>query len=490
MAESDGRAASRDDVVPPERQWRADLWESGADERERLADERERLADEREALADQRERLADRQEQTLDRRAADRATRAATTGEADDADEAAGSAAAVRRAEAAVQRAEAELARTRQAAARVGARAGVRAAHAERAARAREEHESVDAGESAWLADRRDFVAVERDALATDRDEVADDRDETAALRERLADERERGLLDREPRLARPVPRLRGARLGADPAADPKARAAGERERAAAARRAAAHDRVRAAAAWGPQPYGPMLLAGFAPLARQLFDSDDLSAMLAPVLKFTAEAVAGCHCASVTLVQHGRVADTVTSDASAAELDEVQFATGTGPALEAMYGEQPVHVPDLPAARHWPVLAATAAELGVAGALSYGLYVRRPAQWSALGAFTLYAATPDAFSDDDHDFGSILAAYLAVAIATARRQDAVDRREAALHRALSTRDIIGQAKGILMERQRLSPGEAFDQLRRASQRLNRKLIDVAQQLTETGEIPA
>jgi AmiR/NasT family two-component response regulator len=55
---------------------------------------------------------------------------------------------------------------------------------------------------------------------------------------------------------------------------------------------------------------------------------------------------------------------------------------------------------------------------------------------------------------------------------------------------LSTRDVIGQAKGILMERQRLSAGEAFDLLRRASQRLNRKLAEVAQHLTETGELPS
>jgi AmiR/NasT family two-component response regulator len=71
----------------------------------------------------------------------------------------------------------------------------------------------------------------------------------------------------------------------------------------------------------------------------------------------------------------------------------------------------------------------------------------------------------------------------------AYRRDEVDRREAALHRGLSTRDVIGQAKGILMERQRLSAGEAFDLLRRASQRLNRKLADVAQRLAETGELP-
>jgi AmiR/NasT family two-component response regulator len=72
----------------------------------------------------------------------------------------------------------------------------------------------------------------------------------------------------------------------------------------------------------------------------------------------------------------------------------------------------------------------------------------------------------------------------------AHRRDEVDRREAALHRGLSTRDVIGQAKGILMERQRLSAGDAFDVLRRASQGLNQKLSEVAQHLAETGELPA
>jgi GAF domain-containing protein len=220
-----------------------------------------------------------------------------------------------------------------------------------------------------------------------------------------------------------------------------------------------------------------------------LLGSDDLHGVLAEVVKFTVGAMPGCDCASVTLYRHGRVVDTVTSDAVAAELDDIQFATGIGPGPEAMHRDIPVYVADLAGSPRWPVLAATAAQLNISSTLCHGLFVHRPDQWSALGAFNLYSATPDAFSDDDHEFSSILAAYLAVAVAIDRRRDEVDRREAALHRGLSTRDVIGQAKGILMERQHLSAGDAFDQLRRVSQRLNRKLADVAQHLAETGEIP-
>jgi GAF domain-containing protein len=232
-----------------------------------------------------------------------------------------------------------------------------------------------------------------------------------------------------------------------------------------------------------------MLLAGFGPLARQLFGNDNLPDVLAQVLKFTVAAVPGCDSAAVTLFQHGRVVGVVTSDAVAAELDDLQFATDIGPGPEAMLSEHPVHVAELATVPRWPVLAATAAQLGIRAALCYGLSVRRPSLRSALGAFTLYSATPGGFSQDDEEFGSILAAYLAAAVATAQRHDEVDRREAALHRGLSSRDLIGQAKGILMERQRLSAGDAFDVLRRVSQRLNRKLTDVAQELAETGELP-
>ena len=58
-----------------------------------------------------------------------------------------------------------------------------------------------------------------------------------------------------------------------------------------------------------------------------------------------------------------------------------------------------------------------------------------------------------------------------------------------LQQALLSRDVIGQAKGILMERQRITADEAFDVLRKASQHLNVKLRNLAEHVVETGEIP-
>jgi ANTAR domain/GAF domain len=496
MAEGDGLSVPWEGVLPlQERKGRADLWEVGSAERERLADERERLADEREALANEREWLADRHEHLLDRRDSDLQESVAAAGEVDEARAVAAVQAALRRAEAGVRRAEAELLRARQAAARVEAGAARRVTAAERAIAAQHASQAVDAEEVAWLADRRDFVAAEREDLANCRDQAADQRDEIAGLRERLADEREREALDRERnlerrRISRPAS-VTWLPAGQDQARHADWRAHGERqrERAAASRRAAAHDRSRASAVWGPQAYGPTLVASFAQLARRLFGSEDVTDAVAQLLTFTNDAVAGCDWASVTLWRHGRVVDTIANGTQAAELDDLQFSTGIGPCPEVLHSRNPIYVPRLTDPARWPVLATMAGQLGVASSLSHDLFLHQSTQWSPLGTFTLYSATPEAFSDEDQEFASILAAFLAVTVAMADRRDEIDRREAALHRGLSTRDVIGQAKGILMERQRLSAGDAFDLLRRASQRLNRKLADIAQHLAETGELP-
>ena len=497
-------AASRKRHEPPtsiggdvdEHRSRADLWQESADGRERLGDERERLADEREALADERERLADRFERTLGKRQSEWFSLASASGDVDEEVEQAQTLAALGRAEAAVDRAESELERVRLAADRLVARGDLRAGGLARIEAAARVAEAVDADELSWLGERRDFIATERERRAEERDRLADARDEVAGQRERLADERDHAALERERRMDQPGPTPHPDRQEAEPAhdalrlqADLRARAEQKRKTAAARRRFGAQLRARAASVWGPQEYGPKLVASFGELAQQLFVSEELSDVLPRLLKFTVGAVSGCDWASVTLWRHGRVVDTVASAATAAELDELQFGTELGPALDALYEDHPVYVRGLAESTRWPVLAITAAQLGVASALSYGLFVHRAARWSALGTFSLYSATPDAFSDEDLEFGSILAAYLSVAVAMAQRRDDIDRREAALHRGLGTRDVIGQAKGILMERQRMSAGEAFDVLRRASQRLNRKVADVALHLAETGELP-
>ena len=473
---------------------RADMWEASADERERLAGERERLADEREALADDRDWLADRHDHDLARREAHRSASTSVSATVDEEEAAARG--ALQRAEAALQRAEAEMLRAKRASVRVEARARLSAASSERAGSAREFDQASEGEERAWLIDRRDFVAAERETIAGEREAVADQRDNVAAARDQRADQRERETLERERDSERPHRSGRvisTAQLSefeqSQRHADMRARDERRRDSAAATRRTAAEARALAVADWGPREYGPMLLGSFAKLAGELFGSEQLTDALPHVLKFTVDTVAGCNWASITLWSHERVVDSIASNPIAAELDETQFGSGFGPGPEALRSQDPIYAPVLAGDERWPILAASAEQFGVASAVCHGLFVRQPGQWSALGVFSMYGSTPDAFSEKDLEFGSILAAFVAVSVSVSRRTVDVERREAALHRALSTRDVIGQAKGILMERRRLSAGEAFDLLRRASQRLNRKVNDVAQQVAETGEVP-
>ena len=58
-----------------------------------------------------------------------------------------------------------------------------------------------------------------------------------------------------------------------------------------------------------------------------------------------------------------------------------------------------------------------------------------------------------------------------------------------LEEALLSRDVIGQAKGILMERLHITSDQAFEELRSVSQKQNRKVRDIAAEVAETGEWP-
>jgi GAF domain-containing protein len=160
------------------------------------------------------------------------------------------------------------------------------------------------------------------------------------------------------------------------------------------------------------------------------------------------------------------------------EVDEMQDRIQEGPCLHAVWDEQTVRVEDMRTETRWPRFAAEAVELGVLSSLSVQLFV----EGDNLGALNLYARRPHAFSEESEDVGLVLAAHAAVAVAAAQNEEH-------LRRAVSSRDLIGQAKGILMERYKLTGDQAFQVLARASQQTNRRLVDVADELTQTGSVP-
>jgi hypothetical protein len=347
-----------------------------------------------------------------------------------------------------------------------------------------------------WDLDRRRFVADERDAAANDREAIADERERLADLREQEADERERAL----DALAR--------RLGADgssPAADAAAAfdvegATGERYgqmgAAAAATRAEARtsretarverrkavDRLQEAV--GNDSGGGPLAQAFADLAGELTLTAELDQLLERVVEAAVLVVDECDHASITRYEDGKATTVASTGSQAERYDAVQYEVGEGPSLSAV--DEPVVQLDDETRDQWPALAARWDELGSPGLLSCGLLcpVEGPG-WP--GALNLYSDKDAAFSDHSREVALVLATHCAVAVAVAEGRQAKEDQVANLEQALETRDVIGQAKGVLIGRMGVTPDAAFDMLRRASQRLNLKLRDVARDVVAKAE---
>ena len=160
-------------------------------------------------------------------------------------------------------------------------------------------------------------------------------------------------------------------------------------------------------------------------------------------------------------------------------LDKLQQELGQGPCLDAIWDNTVVRVEDMGADGRWPAFTARATEQGIRSMLCFQLFVGG----DQLGAMNLYSRQSHAFDGESEGVGQMFAGHAAVALAGAEHEEQ-------LRAGMTSRDLIGQAKGILMERFRLTAHQAFDVLSRVSQEMNRKLVDVAAELTETGALPA
>lgn len=186
----------------------------------------------------------------------------------------------------------------------------------------------------------------------------------------------------------------------------------------------------------------------------------------------------------ITLVASGGSARTVAaSSALARAADQIQYELHEGPCLEAAEDHDLIEVGDLASERRWPAFTPRAvAELGVRNMACLSLPVPDGPHRAALN---LYATRPCALSPQDMAAGAILASFMGLALQAEEAQ----RKAAHLESALETSRQIGTAMGILMAREMLTSDQAFAQLRDTSQRLNRKLREVALFVVDTGQLP-
>jgi hypothetical protein len=217
---------------------------------------------------------------------------------------------------------------------------------------------------------------------------------------------------------------------------------------------------------------------------RVVFAAGSLDDTMTRVANLATTIVDACGCATVVLADGATVISTAHSDVAVADLELLQRELGEGPSLDALTDGLTGYVADLKEDSRWPRFAPLAAERGLRSVLTL------PISSSGVpGAINLYALYPWAFGVSDRARGLLLASLASIAAEAARSHEDEERRADNLHAALVTRELIGQAQGILIERERITGDQAFAILRQASQFLNLKLREVAQRLVDTGERP-
>ncbi|MBW3650147.1 MAG: GAF and ANTAR domain-containing protein [Actinobacteria bacterium] len=216
----------------------------------------------------------------------------------------------------------------------------------------------------------------------------------------------------------------------------------------------------------------------------QFFVGDQtLSDTLTRVAQLANDTIPASEMAGITMLVEGKPTTAVFTDEAAPEIDCAQYATGIGPCLDAFRYQKVLRIDDTEKDERWASFSEAAAARGIRSTLSLPLTVNH----EGIGALNLYSRTESGFGDHDVEVGAAFATQAAIVLANAQAYWDAFQLGVDLRTAMQSRAVIEQAKGILMAMQRCSADEAFQILVRASQRENRKLREMAEELVETNE---
>lgn len=219
-----------------------------------------------------------------------------------------------------------------------------------------------------------------------------------------------------------------------------------------------------------------------ASLARELQAQESVDDTLRRITASATELVEGCDAAGILMLRGEKVETLAPTAQLAIDSDQLQERLGEGPCFDAarrLDGERVFRIADLTQDQpRWPAYALQARTLGVGSMMGFLLFTED----EDLGALNCYSREPGGFTEASELAGWLLASHAAVAFSSARTQ-------AQMEQAVATRHIIGEAIGILMGGHRLTEEEAFDVLRRFSQKHNIKLREVARRVCEGGGLP-
>jgi GAF domain-containing protein len=219
-------------------------------------------------------------------------------------------------------------------------------------------------------------------------------------------------------------------------------------------------------------------------LSRVALVDRTLTEVLTDITRIAAMGIPGAESTSITLIRDDDKAFTAAHHGEMALLaDELQYAKGYGPCMDAGRGGVLLRVDDMRNETRWPdYVDHVVAEAGVLSSLSVPL----PYQGSSIGALNNYSTKPAAFATPESLRAALeVAEVIAVAVANADSHWQLGEQARNMRLAMDSRAVIEQAKGVLMAQRHVDAEQAFEILREASQRYNRKLRDIALGIVES-----
>jgi transcriptional regulator with GAF, ATPase, and Fis domain len=218
-----------------------------------------------------------------------------------------------------------------------------------------------------------------------------------------------------------------------------------------------------------------------AQIARKLAAAETLDETLQLIVDLGVEYIDACEGASISFIQGHALSTPVWSDQTVYEADQAQYKHNQGPCLQAIAAHETIVIDDLAAEQRWPKWREAVLDLDLRSSCSFRLFLISGDE-ETFGSLNMFSSRAHAFDAHAQALGQIFASHAAVALKAAIT-------ESGLEQAIRSRDLIGQAKGILMESNHVDADQAFQMLRRAAHDRAMRVRTLAEQVIDSGTLP-
>lgn len=217
-----------------------------------------------------------------------------------------------------------------------------------------------------------------------------------------------------------------------------------------------------------------------AQIARKLAVAPTLDETLQCAVDLGSDYIDGCEGTSISFIQNRALTTPVWSSRTALAADQAQYRHNQGPCLEALSSHHTIVIDDIAEEGRWPRWREAVLDLNLRSSVSFRLFLTSEDE-ETYGSLNMFSSRAHAFDFHAQVLGQIFASHAAVALKAAIA-------EAGYEQAVRARDLIGLAKGVIMERHDVDAGEAFEMLRRIANDRNIPMRSLAEQVTESGAL--